>query len=170
MTSNQIKSIKNQTRLALPDDDTYLYRLGVALYGFASINSFMTEIICQIDKTQNRISLLSDETSGGILCKFKKTLEKIKAEGKYTGIYDVMLQTANLFEKLNMQRTDFIHSYPITNEEKQQILHRRKDSKKKYFEVDNIFLDKFICELHDVSNGLHKIRKIVQETHDMKKT
>ena len=54
---DQILSIKRQTRLALPNDDSYLFRLGVALYGFNSINSFMTEIICHIDRNKNRTAL-----------------------------------------------------------------------------------------------------------------
>ena len=33
MTMDEITSIKKQTRLALPKDDSYLYRLGIALYG-----------------------------------------------------------------------------------------------------------------------------------------
>jgi hypothetical protein len=73
-----------------------------------------------------------------------------------------MLQTSNLFEKLNLQRTDFVHSYPITNNQKEQILHRRKEKAGKYFEVDNKFLDQFISELHDVSIGLYEIRKAVR--------
>jgi len=162
MTDEQIINIKKQTRLALPDDDTYLYRLGIALYGFASINSFMTEIICHIDKLQNRTAIQTDKTSGVVLSIFKETLEKIKSAGQYPEIYDVMLRTANLFEKLNDQRNDFVHSYPITNDKKEQILHRRKDCKEKYFEVDNKFLDQFISDLHDVSSGLYEIREAVK--------
>ncbi|MDR2716845.1 MAG: hypothetical protein LBB89_02100 [Treponema sp.] len=161
MTLEQIVEIKKQTRLALPADDTYLYRLGVALYGFASINSFMTEIICHIDKSQDRISLL-DKTSGPILCKFRETLDKIKDEEQYPEIYEVMSRTADLFGKLNNQRNDIAHPYPITNDKNEQILHRRKDSTGKYFEVDNTFLDRFISELHDVSSGLYEIRKVVR--------
>jgi len=158
---DQIAKIRKLTRLALPTDDTYLFRLGVALYGFASINSFMTEIICHIDKSQDRISLL-DKTSGPILCEFKKTLDNIKVEGKYPEIHDIMLRTADIFEELNDQRTDFVHSYPITNVNNKQILHRRKDNKGKYFEVDNAFLDQLINKLHDVSSGLYEIRKVVR--------
>jgi len=159
---SELTKIKKQTRLALPNDDAYIYRLGIALYGFASINSFMTEIICHIDTSRDRSALLSDEMSGGILKIFRKTLEKIKTEGKYTEIHDTMFQTANLFDKLNDKRTDFVHSYPITNKNDKQILHRRKDKKKKYFEVDNTFLDLFIRELYDVSSGLYTIRKAVR--------
>ena len=70
--------------------------------------------------------------------------------------------TASLFERLNSERSDFVHSYPITNIENKQILHRRKDSKKKYFEVDNDFLNDFISRLEDVSDLLYRIRKEVK--------
>lgn len=158
---NQILSIKHQTRLALPEDSSYLFRLGVALYGFNSINSFMTEIICHIDKDQNRIALLDFE-SGKTLNIFRQTLKNIKTKKQYKDIYIVMNDTANLFEKLNSERSDFVHAYPITNKNNEQILHRRKDDKGKYFEVDNKFLDSFISRLHDVSSGLYKIRSTVK--------
>ena len=73
-----------------------------------------------------------------------------------------MDETANLFEQLNSERSDFVHAYPVTNKKNEQILHRHKDSKNKYFEVNNDFLDSFISRLHDVSNGLYKIRGIVK--------
>jgi len=161
MTSEQITSIKKQTQLALPSDDTYLYRLGIALYGFASINSFMTEIICHIDKSQDRISLLG-KTSCLILYKFKEILKKMKIEGQYPEIHEVMSRTADLFEKLNDLRNDFVHPFPITNDKSEQILLRRKNSENKYFEVDNAFLNHFFSDLHDVSKGLYEIRKVVQ--------
>ena len=72
-----------------------------------------------------------------------------------------MQVVADLFEQMNSERTDFVHAYPITNKKGQQILHRR-DSKGKYFEVDDDFLDSFIGRLHDVSSGLYAIRKIVK--------
>lgn len=156
-----ISSIKQQTRLALPADNTYLFRLGVALYGFNSINSFMTEIICHIDNNKDRTKLL-DLESGKILGIFRQTLKNIKSKKQYQGIYVVMNETANLFEKLNSERSDFVHAYPITNKNNEQILHRRKDDKGKYFEVDSKFLDSFISRLHYVSSGLYKIRSIVK--------
>ena len=149
---NQILSIKHQTRLALPKDNSYLFRLGVALYGFNSINSFMTEIICHIDKDQSRIALLDFE-SGKILNIFRQTLKNIKTKKQFKDIYIVMNDTANLFEKLNSERSDFVHAYPITNKNNEQILHRR---------IDNKFLDSFISRLHDVSSGLYKIRSTVK--------
>lgn len=156
----EFQLIKQQTRLSLPVDDSYTFRLGVALYSFNLINSFMTEIICHIDKDQNRTKLL-DLESGKILDIFRHTLKEIKRNKKYEGIYLIMSKTASIFEKLNSQRSDFVHSYPITNKKNQQILHRRKDDKGKYFEVDNEFLDDFIGQLHEVSDCLYQIRKIV---------
>lgn len=153
--------IKQQTRLALPTDSNYLFRLGVALYGFNSINSFMTEIICHIDKNQNRTKLL-DLESGKILDMFRQALKNIKSKKQHKNVHIIMNETANIFEKLNSERSDFVHSYPITNKRNEQILHRRKDEKGKYFEVDNNFLDSFISRLHDVSSGLYKIRAIVK--------
>lgn len=158
-----VAKVRKQTRLALPEDDSYLYRLGVALYGFNSISSFMTEIICHIDTSQDRTVLL-DKQSGAVLDKFRQTLKKIKSENEYSTIHGLMKQTADLFEKLNTERSDFVHTYPITNGEQQQILHRRKDSRGKYFEVDNDFLDSFIDQLHEVSDGLYKIRAVVRPT------
>lgn len=157
-----IQEIKNQTRLALPKDDMYLFRVGVALYGFASVNSFMTEIICHIDGSQNRVDIL-DKMSGQVLKKFRDVLSEIKEQNKFPEIYETMEATANLFEKLNDERIDFVHAYPITNKEGQQILHRRKDTVNKYFEVDNSFLDSFIQKLELVNTGLYEIRDIVKE-------
>lgn len=153
-------AIREQTRLALPSDDNYLYRIGVALYGFNSINSFMTEIICHIDPSKDRTALL-DLESGKVLDKFRQTLKDIRKNDLFPAIHETMAQTALLFERLNTERSDFVHSYPITNSKNEQILHRRKDSKRKYFEVDSNFLDDFISRLHDVSSNLYKIRTAV---------
>jgi hypothetical protein len=154
-------TIRKQTRLALPSDDTYLYRLGVALYGFNTINSFMTEIIGHIDQLQNRTRLL-DMESGKVLDIFRQTLKNIKKNGLFPTVHVTMNHAADLFEQLNTERSDFVHAYPITNKKGDQILHRRKDSKKKYFEVDIEFLDSFICRLHEVSSDLYKIRAEVR--------
>ncbi len=157
----QIKTIRNKTRLALPSDDMYLFRLGVALYGFNSINSFMIEIICHIDNRQNQTKLF-DLESGKILKKFRETLKYVNENNLFSSIYSNMNQVISLFERLNDERSDFVHSYPITNNKKEQILHRRKDDKGKYFEVDNNFLDDFISRLHDVSRLLYEIRAAVK--------
>lgn len=160
MVDEELVTIRNHTHVALPDDDAYLYRLGVALYGFASINSFMTEIICHIDESQNKISLL-DKTSGNMLREFNCVLNEIEESGKYSEIHHTMSQTAKIFKKLKNQRDDFVHAYPITSKDGEQILHRRKDKDGKYFEITSKFLDRFIKDLHDVSNRLYEIRRVV---------
>lgn len=73
-----------------------------------------------------------------------------------------MEKVIDLFSQLNSERTDFVHSYPITNKHDEQILHRRKDSQQKYFEITNDFLDDFISRLHDVSSSLYAIRNVVK--------
>ncbi|WP_270517189.1 hypothetical protein [Lactococcus petauri] len=157
---NELKIIKKSTRLAMPEDDTYIFRLGVALYGFSSINSFMTEILCYIDSGQKSNEVLSNDTSGRILDKFRKSRVLIPKNNRE--VRNIMLETANKFEKLNTERTDIVHAYPITGSQEQQILHRRKDTKNKYFEVTNEFLDDFIQRLEEVSDGLYAIRKIIK--------
>ena len=156
-TKNDLASIKNLTRLALPDDDSYILRLGVALYGFASINSFMCEIISHLNKDYNH-TILQEKESSKILGIFYKELEGLKESGKYPEIHQKMKDAADLFETLNSQRNDIIHAYPITSLNGAQILHRRKDSKNKYFEVTNSFIDTFISKLHEVCSGLYVIR------------
>lgn len=151
-------AIKSQTRLALPSDDGYLFRLGIAQYGFASLSSFMTEIACHLDGSLNRTELQAT-TGGAILDSFRQSVKKAKQGNPKIG--SIGKSAAAIFEILNTERSDFIHSYPITNDAKAQILHRRLDSKGKYFEVTNDFLDKFISQLHDVSNKLYEIRSIV---------
>jgi hypothetical protein len=158
---SEFEYIRKQARLSFPRDDEYLFRLGVALYSFASINSFMTEIICHIDSDKNRTELLT-LTSGDVLDVFKQTRKKIKAEKRFQPIHNLMQKIADMFEVLNTERTDFVHAYPITNKKNEQILHRRKDEKKKYFEVDKVFLDDFISHLDIVSDKLYEIRKIVR--------
>ncbi|WP_144444298.1 hypothetical protein [Caballeronia arationis] len=69
ITDLALDAVRNRTRLALPDDDAYLYRLGVALYGFAKLSSFMAEIACHIDTTLSR-SEVEAGTGGTIRSKF----------------------------------------------------------------------------------------------------
>ena len=151
--------IKNQTRLALPDDDNYLFRLGVALYGFASLSSFMAEIACRLNTDLDR-QQVEEGTGGVILSNFRQAVAAAK---KIDGnIGEIGRVAAEMFETLNTQRSDFSHAYPITSNGI-QILHRRKDSKGKYFEVTNAFLDDFISHLHDVSDKLYEIRSILDK-------
>ena len=153
MRDNGIKAIRAETLIALPTDDSYLFRLGVAIYGFASVNSFMCEIISYLDTSKNRTELQNKE-SGKILDFFRHTTKVWKG----VDISGPAKRAADSFEQLNTQRSDFVHSYPITNSSSEQILHRRVDEKNKYFEVTNEFLDNFISRLTIVDDALYEIR------------
>ncbi len=154
---SDVSEVRRLTRQALPSDDGYLYRLGVAIYGFASINSFLTEVTCYIDPTLNRTKLM-DKTSGHVLKTFKEALENWNGADIARPADRVVVD----FGRLNNERTDFVHAYPITSQSGEQILHRRKDQVGKYFEVSNDFLNDFISRLHDVSVALYEIRAIVR--------
>ncbi|WP_193072637.1 hypothetical protein [Brevibacterium sp. FME37] len=151
------EAIRRNTSLALPADDAYLFRLGVALYGFASVNSFMTEIITHLDPQADR-SQLHGLMSGRVLDTFRATVKAWNG----ADINDPAKRAATAFERLNTERSDFVHAYPITNPVGEQILHRRVDDKKKYFEVTDDFLDDFTGRLRSVSEALHEIRDIVR--------
>ena len=150
-------SIKNSIRVALPAEDTYLYRLGVATYGFAYVTNFVLEITCYLDSTADR-TVLSQSTAGIILDRFRQTAKA------WTGasIEPHAYRAADAFERLNTERSDFIHAYPITNGAGEQILHRRVDAKGKYFEVTSAFLDDFIARLALVVDELYAIRSVVR--------
>lgn len=149
--------LRRSTRLALPSDDSYLFRLGTALYGFASINSFMIEIITHLNPSVPHNQLVN-LMSGKVLDTFRSTVK----EWSGADIAELATLAATEFERLNTERSDFVHSYPITNPAGEQILHRRVDDKGKYLEVTNAFLDDFISRLSLVSDSLYQIRKIVR--------
>lgn len=154
---SQVVAIRQNVRIALPADDAYLFRLGVAIYGFASINSFMTEIITHLDPHADRISL-QGMMSGKVLDTFRGTVKKWRG----ADISEPANRAASEFERLNTERSDFVHSYPITSPSGAQILHRRVDAKNKYFEVTDAFLDDFTGRLRSVSDALYEIRGIVR--------
>ncbi|MFM0416036.1 hypothetical protein [Paraburkholderia aromaticivorans] len=158
ITDLAVDAVRNQTRLTLPDDDAYLYRLGVALYGFASLSSFMAEVACHLDKSLSR-SEVEAGSGGTILSKFRDSAKTVSSS--FPEIEPIAQNIADMFRALNKERTDFVHAYPITNNAKAQILHRRKDVEEKYFEVTNEFLDVFITRLDTVSEKLYEIRAIV---------
>ncbi|HCF2623337.1 hypothetical protein ACM7P1_11260 [Pseudomonas aeruginosa] len=153
------ESIRGLTRFALPVDDGYIYRLGVALYGFASLSSFMSEVAHHLDPLVNR-TVLQAKTGGEILSEFRKSLKKAKFFKPEVG--PIGRVAADMFQALNTRRSDFVHAYPITNKACQQILHRRVDEKNRNFEVTNELLDEFISKLHDVSSRLYEIRAIMK--------
>lgn len=156
-TDVDFNAIRCLTRTALPDDDGYLYRLGVALYGFASLSNFMVEVAGHLDPTLSRTKLQA-KTGGAILGAFRNRVKIAKERTPAVG--DIGEAVADMFEVLNAERSDIVHAYPITNGAGAQILHRRLDEKGKYFEVTNEFLDGFISRLHDVSSKLYEIRSI----------
>lgn len=155
--SDLTAKIRRITRVALPSDDGYLFRLGVALYGFAYVNSFMVEIITHLNPAKNQTPLLG-LTSGLVLKEFRSATDNWSG----SDISAAAARAGDEFERLNEERTDFVHSYPITNGDGEQILHRRMDDKGKYFEVTNAFLDGFISRLTRVTDALYEIRKIVK--------
>lgn len=69
---------------------------------------------------------------------------------------------ADLFQTMNAERSDIVHAYPITDPEGEQILHRRKDSQGKYFEVTDVLLDSFSLRLHELSLQGYAIRRVVR--------
>ncbi|WP_213781754.1 hypothetical protein [Caballeronia sp. dw_276] len=158
ITNLAVDAVRKQTRLALPDDDAYLYRIGVALYGFASLCSFMAEVACHLDKTLSR-SEVEAGTGGAILSKFRASAKTVISS--LPQVEPIAQNVVDMFSALNKERTDFVHAYPITNDTKAQILHRRKDAEDKYFEVTNEFLERFITRLDTVSDKLYEIRSIV---------
>ncbi|HBP0834738.1 hypothetical protein ACIUZJ_15475 [Pseudomonas aeruginosa] len=153
------KAIRGLTRLALPADDGYIYRLGGVLYGFASLSSFLSEVAHHLDPLVNR-TVLQAKTGGDILSEFRKSVKKAKASKPAVG--PIGRAAADMFEALNTRRSDIVHAYPITNNATQQILHRRLDEKNRYFEVTNELLDEFISKLHDVSSKLYEVRAIMK--------
>lgn len=153
------KAIRGLTRLALPADDGYIYRLWIALYGFASLSSFMAEVAHHLNPLVDRTTLEAG-TGGAILGAFRNSVKIAKASVPEVGPIGQL--AADIFEALNTRRTDIVHAYPITNPAGEQILHRRLDSKNRYFEVTNELLEEFIAKLHDVSGKLYEIRAIMK--------
>lgn len=153
------KAIRELTRLALPSDNGYIFRLGVAVYSFASLSSFVAEIASDLDPSINRTELTA-RMGGEILNAFRQSVKAAKVGTPSIG--PIGQTAADLFQTLNSERSDIIHSYPITSPSGAQILHRRLDVKDKYFEVTNEFLESFISRVHDVSDKLYEIRKIVR--------
>lgn len=150
-------AIRSGTRVALPSSDAYLFRLGVALYGFAYVNSFMTEIITYLDKEAVREDLLL-RTSGKVHDVFCSAVRRWEGP-------DISIpaeRAASKFKRLNTQRSDFVHAYPITSPSGEQILHRRDDAKAKCFEVTEAFLVDFTSGLTEVTCALYEIRAIAR--------
>lgn len=167
--------IRRLTRIALPESDRYVFRLGAAVYGFASVSSFMAEVICHMDPEKSRTELEA-KMGGRLADAFKQTVAKI--EHLEPEAFAAGQQAYELFRTLNDERSDIIHSYPITSTAGNQILHRRQDATEprgqgetltsgkpaKYFEVTDDFMDTFLARLHQVNERLYFIRDIFRPT------
>lgn len=162
--SAQLAAIRRQTRLALPGDETYLYRLGVALYGFSSITSFMIEITRRLDPSQDWFALNRLE-AGRVCGQFEVALARGAADGSY--VETAGSEALELIRALNSERSDFVHAYPITNEARAQILHRRP-KEGEGFEVSTEFLDQFIAKLHDASSKLYEVRDTLDRAETLR--
>ncbi|MGQ8919837.1 hypothetical protein ACUUYP_20755 [Pseudomonas lundensis] len=163
--------IRRLTRIALPESDRYVFRLGAAVYGFASVSSFMAEVICHMDPEKSRPELEA-KMGGRLADAFKQTVTKI--EHLEPEAFVAGEQAYELFRTLNDERSDIIHSYPITSTTGNQILHRRQDATEprgqgetltsgkpaKHFEVTDEFMDTFLARLHQVNEHLYRIRDI----------
>lgn len=161
--NKNINLIRSQFRIALPEDDAYIYKLGVAIYSFASVNSFLCEIISTINPKEYNHTSLQDKTSGQILETFKVTTKRVKDENRLLSIHEVLDRTATLFESLNNHRNDIFHAYPIIGSSETQILHRRKDAAGKYFEIKEKLLDEFIHNTEKLSELLYQIRNAIEQ-------
>ncbi|KLO26479.1 hypothetical protein ABW16_19450 [Mycolicibacter heraklionensis] len=156
VSNPQFQVIRELTRVSLPVDDGYLFRLGVALYGFASVSGFMLEIVSYLDPPADR-QAISERPAGAILDQFRSAAKKWKG----APIQQAASTAATEFERLNSERSDFVHAYPITGVAGAQILLRRFEEKGKYFEVTDAFLDDFVSRLTRVSDALYVIRDVV---------
>ena len=83
-------------RLTLPDDSTYLVRLGIALYGFASLTSFLAEVTCHIDPRRGRMAL-EDKVAGKLITDFENSVNEIEEREPLVGKIgtDVVLLSRN---------------------------------------------------------------------------
>lgn len=160
---SDIQKMRRQFRVALPESDGYVFKLGVAIYSFASANSFLCEIIATINPEEYNHTILQDKTSGKILKTLKGVARDLRANDRLQLTHDMLDETAAIFERLNNRRNDIFHAYPITGEGNAQILHRRKDASSKYFEIKEEILDRFIYDAEKVSDLLYRIRDIVSE-------
>lgn len=167
--------IRRLTPIALPESDRYVFRLGAAVYGFASVSSFMAEVICYMDPEASRTELEA-KMGGRLADAFNQAVTKIEQSAPEA--FAAGQEAYELFRTLNDERSDIIHSYPITSSTGNQILHRRQNATTpkgqgetltqakpaKYFEVTDEFMDTFLARLHQVDNHLYRIRDILCPT------
>ena len=134
------------TRQSLPDKK-YRELLGTAICVFNSNNGFIIENILRNDPSQCYTWYdLIDKTSGELLTPIKATITK----NSNTNI-------ANLFGQLLWERNRIIHSFRVTNENSEQVLHTKNKMNVQY-EITEELLMEFIKSNEKLSDMLHKFR------------
>lgn len=137
---------ENYTRQSLPAKE-YRELLGCAICVFNSNNSFVIENILREDGGRNYSWYdLIDKTSG-----------QLKAAINDTITTKVGSEIAQTFSDLVDKRNRIIHSFQITNDDKEQIL-ATKDKQHNQFVITKEYLLDFIKANEELSDKLHTFR------------
>lgn len=150
---SDLAALRSITRIPLPEDDTYLYTLGIAVYGFNYLTNFLCEVITYLDPQIKRNSFESS-TAGDVLVLFNKARTKIDDPG----LNMFASRVATAYEELIHKRNDIIHANPITSRDGTQLLYRSKAKLAKHFEVTELFVLDFCGLLDAVIDDLEKLR------------
>lgn len=148
-----LSEYRNMIRVPLPENDSYVIKLGVALYSFAYTTTFLCEIISyHLDKNIDRGKLQGSD-AGSIL----HTLRCVQSKREMDQITKDIQFTIDKYEEYKNIRNDLMHSYCVTGGDGQQTLHRnRKDGTD--FEVTEDYIDSFIADFSEILDKLEKIR------------
>ncbi len=137
---------ENYTRQSLPAKE-YRELLGSAICVFNSNNSFIIENILREDGGRNYSWYdLIDKTSGQLKAAINDTITT-KAGS----------EMAQIFSNLVDKRNRIIHSFQITNDDKEQIL-ATKDKQHNQFVITKEYLLDFIKANEVLSDKLHTFR------------
>lgn len=137
---------ENYTRQSLPAKE-YRELLGSAICVFNSNNSFIIEHVLREDQGRNYSWYdLIDKTSGQL-----KTVINNTITTKFGP------EIAQIFSDLVDKRNRIIHSFQITNDDKEQIL-ATKDKQHNQFVITKEYLLDFIKANEELSGQLHTFR------------
>lgn len=148
-----ITDLRRVTRIPLPEDDNYVYSLGIAIYAFNYLTNFLSEVITYIDPLISRSSL-ERLSAGEVLTVFNKARMLIESPG----LTDCAARVALAYQELKDQRNDIIHANPVTGSDGMQVLYRNQETKTKHFEVAENFILNFCCRLDALVDDLEIIR------------
>lgn len=157
MTASTISKLRKMTRLALPEDDSYIVKLGIATYSFASIVTFLAENMCYLGSGIDRNKLQAKEA--GKILEVLKSIQNKRAEDEITA--DIQFVVDNFSDFKNL-RNDILHATCITGSNNKQVLYR--SYKGRNFAITESFLDSFIVITPEISNKLYSIRDHVWGT------